>query len=225
MRRKILIFGATLVATLAFIAAGRGLLPGSVQLRVPNSNAVTQNAPMPGHTTTPQQAPRPIVAPPGGSRVALAVTAGAKPELGYVVSASVTSPAGAPVSEATVRFYDVVELLGQREELIGSGVTDGQGNVAISYLPASAGTRQIVARFAGQGELAASLGTTTFAATVTAKPYTVDRPPLADFSNAVPYGVAVIVLAVWGLIAFSLFGTARGVVATANSPRRKGDTA
>lgn len=225
MNRKVLILGAALVATLAFIVAGRGLLPGSVQLRVPNSNAVTQNAPMPGHGTTPQQAPQPIVAPPGGSRVTLAVTTGAKPELGYILSASVTSPAGKAVSEATVRFYDVVDLFGQREELIGSGTTDGQGNVAISYLPAIIGTHQIVARFAGQGSLIASLGTTTFEAKVTAKPYTVDQPPLAGFSRAVPYVVGMLVLAVWGLIAFSLFGTARGVVATANSTRRKGETA
>ena len=225
MRRKILIFGAALVATLAFIVAGRGLLPGSVQLRVPNSNLTAQNAPMPGHDTTPQQAPQPIVPPPGGSRVALAVTTGAKPELGYIVSAAVTSPAGKPVSEATVRFYDVVDLFGQREELIGSGTTDGQGNVAISYLPATAGTHQVVARFAGQGSLIASLGTTTFEAKVTAKPYAVDQPPLADFSRTVQYVVGLLVLAVWGHIAFSLFGTARGVVATAKTSRRKGETA
>lgn len=225
MRKKIVIFGAALVATLAFIAAGRGMLPGSVQLRVPNSNVTAQNAPMPGHDATPQQAPRPIVPPPGGSQVALAVASGAKPELGYIVSAVVTSPAGKPVSEATVRFYDVVDLFGQREELIGSATTDGQGAVAISYLPATKGTHQIVARFTGQGALVASLGTTTFEAKVSAKPYVVDQPPLAGFSRAVPYAVGVLVLAVWGLIAFSLFGTARGVVATANTTRRKGDTA
>jgi len=226
VRKKILIFGAALVATLAFIVAGRGMLPGSVRLQVPNSNlTVSGDATMPGHDTTPAKAPQPIIPPQGGSRVAVTASTAAKPELGYIVSATVTSPAGKPVSEATIRFYDVVDLFGQREELIGSGVTDGQGQAAIGYLPASAGTHQLVARFTGQGSLIASLGTATLEAKVTAKPYAVDARPLAAFSNAVPYAVGLLVLAVWGLIAFSLFGTARGVVASANTSRRKGETA
>lgn len=225
--KKFLVLGAALVATLAFVAVGRGMLPGSVRLQASNVSltAPNQGTTMTGHDTTPAKAPEAIVPPAGGSKVAMTVDAAAKPELGYNISATVTSPAGKPVSEATIRFYDVVDLFGQREELIGSGQSDGQGQVVITYLPATAGTHQIVARFAGQGSLIPSLGVTTLEATVTAKPYKTDERPLAGFSNAVPYAVGVLVLAVWGLIAFSLFGTARGVVATANTSHRKGETA
>ena len=226
MKKAILAMLATLLATVAFIAVGRGILPGALRLQAPdvslNAPAATMDHGRQGNTAA---APVAIVPPAGGSKVALTTTPAAKVESGYVISVTVTSPAGKPVNDATVRFYDVVELFGQREELIGTGTTDGQGRTAIAYLPATTGTHQIVARFAGQGSLTPSLGVTTLEATVSAPAYKVDRPPLAIFSGYVPYAAGVVVLAVWGLIALSLFGTARGVVARANESHRKGETA
>ncbi len=45
--------------------------------------------------------------------------------------------------------------------------------------------------------------------------------PLSAFAAGVPYAVGLIVLAVWGLIAFALFGTARGVIGGARSTSRR----
>ena len=219
MIRKALLLGSALVATLAVIAFASGRLP-----LVAGAPAASDDAH--AHSGAPTvAAPQPIVPPADGSRVTLSTAHAAKLELGYTLSVTVISPAGMPVNDATIRFYDIVDLFGQREELIGSAVTDGQGLTAISYLPAMTGAHQIVARFAGQGTLTPSLGVTTLEATVAAPAYTVDRPALATFSAYVPYAAGVVVLAVWGLIALSLFGTARGVVARANESRRKGDTA
>lgn len=230
MIKKLLPFAGAIVATLAFIYIGGGL-PGG--LRLQTSGSSTANAPAAtadphahdGSSTTVAAAPVALVPPPGGSRVALTTSPAAKPELGYTLSVKVTSPAGKPVNDATIRFYDVVDLFGQREELIGTGLTDGQGQTAIGYLPATTGTHKIVARFAGQDALIASLGTTDFEASVAAPAYKIDQPGFAAFSRYVPLGAGAIVLAVWGLIAFALFGTARGVVASANQSHRKGDTA
>lgn len=230
MIKKAVPFGAALVATLAFIAFGSGWLPGSLRLQAP-SGSLTGAAPLSSADAHAQSgatrvaAPEAIVPPADGSRVTLATVPAAKPEQGYTISVKITSPAGKPVNDAMIRFYDVVDLFGQREALIGSAVTDGQGLTAITYLPATTGAHQIVARFAGQGSLTPSLGVVDLEATVAAPPYKVDEPRLATFSRYVPYVAGVLVLAVWGLIALSLFGTARGVVANANASNRKGDTA
>jgi hypothetical protein len=224
MKKTVLVMIAGLIATLALLVAGRGLLPGGLRLQA-SDGTLNSPAATAAHGEHVGAAPQAIVPPPDGSRVLLTTVPAAKTELGYTISVKVTSPAGKPVNDATIRFYDIVELFGQREELIGTAVTDGQGLTAITYLPASTGTRQIVARFAGQGTLIPSLGVTTLEATVAAPPYRVDQPPLALFSRYVPYAAGVVVLIVWGLIALSLFGTARGVVASANEANRKGDTA
>ena len=225
MKRALLAMGATLVVVLAFLAVGRGILPGALRLQASdvslNAPAATHDA---AHAGTPAKAPVAIVPPANGSAVVVTTQPAAKVETGYTISVKVTSPAGKPVSDATIRFYDVVELFGQREELIGTGLTDGQGVSVITYLPATKGAHQIVARFAGQGTLVPSLGVTTFDATVSAPQYKVDRPPLAIFSGYVPYAAGLVVLGVWILIALSLFGTARGVIAASKS-HRKGETA
>jgi hypothetical protein len=230
MIRGALPFAAALLATLAFIAVGTGWLPSSLRLQSPNgsfggaSGAATADPKAHDGATT-VAVPQPLIPPPDGSRVTLTTARAAREELGYTLSVKITSPAGTVVNEATIRFYDIVELFGQREELIGSAVTDGQGQAAILYLPSTTGTHKIVARFAGQGTLVPSLGVTDLEAAVAAPAYKVDPPPLAIFTKYVPYAAGVLVLAVWGLIALSLFGTARGVVARANEKHQKGDTA
>ena len=229
MIKKLLPFAGAIVATLAFIYAGGGL-PGGLRLQTSSGSlgsapAATGSAHDHGDGTTKVAAPLVLVPPPGGSRVALTTAPASRPELGYTLSAKVTSPAGKPVNDATIRFFDIVDLFGEREELIGAATTDGQGQTAIVYLPATTGTHRIVARFAGQDALVPSLGVTELEATVAAPAYRVDQSAFAAFSRYIPFGAGLIVLSVWALIAFSLFGTARGVIASANQSHRKGDTA
>ena len=226
MIKKVLPFAGALVAVLAFIAVGTG----GVRLQVPNTNVITTtttsaDAHQHDGAATPA-APEPIVPPAGGSKIAIASVPAEKPELGYALTAQVTSPQGKPVGDATIRFSDVIDLFGQREELIGTAQTDGQGMALIYYLPATAGTHTIVARFGGQGTLTPSLGVTDVELAQAAKPYKADAQPLAAFSRYVPYAAVAIALTVWALIAFSLLGTARGIVAArANEMKRKGETA
>ena len=226
--KKIIPFAGALIATLAFILAGGGALPGGLRLQVPNTASVGGAPVVDAHAhdgATAPKAPEPIVPPAGGSKVAITSAPAEKTDLGYALTAKVTSPAGKPVGDATVRFYDVVDLFGQREELIGAAQTDGQGNALIYYLPASTGTHKIVARFAGQGTLTPSLGVADLEAALAAPAYKVDPQPLAAFSRYVPFAAGAVVLSVWALIAFSLIGTARGIVTRANETSRKGETA
>ena len=153
----------------------------------------------------------------------VSAVASTKIELGYVLSVRLATTDGRPVNDAPVRFYESVELLGAREMLIASVMTDGQGRASVAYLPARTGDHRIVVRFAGRDHLGPVEGRTSFQATIAAPPYREEPMPLAAFSTRVPYVVGAIVLAVWSLIAFALFGTARGVMSART--QEKGDTA
>ncbi|HET9808593.1 MAG TPA: hypothetical protein VFQ66_02780 [Candidatus Limnocylindria bacterium] len=149
-----------------------------------------------------------------------------KLEKGYVITAKLRGSDGRPLNSATVRFYESVELFGAREMFIASALTDGQGNASIPYLPARLGQHELIVRFPGRDHIGASVTKHTFEATVAVAPYRQATPPLAAFSANVPYGVGVVLLSVWALIAFALFGTMRGVLQGARDPAiRKGDTA
>jgi hypothetical protein len=226
MIRKAVPFGAALVGILALLIFGGAWLLGARAQTATGQAAPVASAGAHAHGGTFTVAvPVAIVPPVEGSRVQLTTARAAKPELGYTLSVRITSPAGRPVNDATIRFYELVDFFGQREELIGSATTDGQGLSTITYLPATKGTHTIVARFAGQGALVPSLGIADLDATVAAPAYKVDPPALAAFSRYVPYAAGVVVLVVWSLIAFSMLSTARGVIARADPTHRKGDTA
>jgi len=130
-----------------------------------------------------------------------------KAEQGYLVEVKMRTSEGRPLNDATVAFYEKVELFGAREMLIGTARTDGQGFGEILYLPARTGSHEIVVRFSGREHVLPLELRHVFDATVAAVPYEVATPPLAAFSARVPYGVGLVVLSVWALIAFAFFGT------------------
>lgn len=150
--------------------------------------------------------------------------AAVKVENGYVLEVRLLTTDGKPVGDAAVRFYDVVELLGRREMLIGTATTDGRGTASLSYLPAQTGAHEIVVKFAGRDHYHATSGSLTLDAAVAAPRYAAEPSGLALFSTRVPYAVGAVVLIVWALIAFALFSTVRGVT-TAAKDARKGDSA
>lgn len=151
------------------------------------------------------------------AEVSVSARAGAKLEEGYVLDARLVTADGKPVNDVTVRFYELVELIGPRRMLIAAAKTDGQGRAAVTYLPARTGSHRIVVAFDGRDHLGPAGGATTFDAAVAAPPYRPEHAPLFAFSAAVPYAVGVLVLAVWSVIAFALFSTARGVIGGARN--------
>ncbi len=144
-----------------------------------------------------------------------------KAEQGYVLTVKARTSDGRPLNDATVSFHETVELFGKREMLIATARTDGQGVGSAIYLPARTGTHEIILRSAGREHVAPLEARHSFEATVAAPPYRVRAPPLASFSAAVPYGVGVVVLAVWALIAFAFFGTALGIRRGARDQQQK----
>jgi len=139
----------------------------------------------------------------------------AKLEQGYTIGVRLLVTQTQPVAGAMVHLYEVVDLFGSKEMLIGMVTTDGQGQGSLNYLPAQRGSHEIVARFPGMPGYASTEGRTTFQADIAAPPYVVEPAPLVDFTSKVPYAVGALVLAVWGLIAYALIGTARGITSGA----------
>lgn len=151
-------------------------------------------------------------------RMDVGAHASARVEQGYVIEARLQTADGKAIGDASIRFYELVEFVGQREMLLGNATTDGQGIASLSYLPALAGTHRIVVRFGGCCEhIAAAEGQLALEATVARPAFRTERQPLAEFSDRVPYAVGVIVLAVWGLIGFAFLATARGVIGGART--------
>jgi hypothetical protein len=227
MRRIVIAAAAVALAAIGLLGPGRSLLPvatqpaGGVASPAPDAAATHD-----GHDVASTPAARPaITAEPGAARVNVATRPATKVEQGYVVETKVVTAEGRPVNDAVVRFYELVDFFGPREELIGTARTDGQGSAEITYLPASIGQRELVVRFAGQGSLVPSVGTSSLDASVAARTYRSDQPGLLAFTRLVPYAAGAIVLAVWGLIAFALFGTARGIAVRAAKTTAKEDTA
>jgi hypothetical protein len=155
----------------------------------------------------------------------LTVAPAAKLEQGYLLTVRMRTADGRPVNEASVTFYELVDIFGARDMRIGDLTTDGQGQGTLPYLPAQLGSHQIVARFAGRDQAASAEARTTFEAQVAAAAYRAEAVPLSAFSNVVTAAVGLIVLSVWALIAFALISTARGVRRGARDLGPKGDLA
>ena len=134
-----------------------------------------------------------------------------KAEQGYTLSVRLRTADGKPVNETTVRFYQVVDLFGEREMYITAVLTDGQGSASTTYLPAATGRLDLVARSSGRDHFLDTEERFTFEASVAAAPYRLAPVPLAPFTDRLPYGVGAVVLSVWALIAFALVGTALGI--------------
>lgn len=230
MIRKALPFAAVAVLLLlfvVFVGPGRGLLPNAGPARQTHAAGAATGHGSEGTTvSTIGLAPSPVVAPPAtAARVVVAVTPAAEAQRGYVIEATAVGADGRPLSDATMRFYELVDLFGLREMEIGEGVADGRGVVRVTYLPARTGSHDLVVRSGPVGKVTAGEGRTSFDASVSAPQTRVVRSPLAEFSDRVPYAAGLIVLSVWGLIAFALFATARGVIGGARRTTRKGEPA
>jgi hypothetical protein len=178
------------------------------------------------HGTVVGLAPAPITNP-AAAAARLVVTAQPfdKAEQGYALQVSVVSPDGKPVADAQVKFFELVDLFGTREMLLAAATTDGRGTASYGYLPAHPGSHPIVVRFAGRDRtLSAGEGRMTLEATVSAERPAPERSGFAAFSDKVPYAAGLLVLTVWGLIAFALIATARGVIRAAPGTSTKGET-
>lgn len=222
---KLLPLVAAIAVALVLFGPARQYLPGAIRLESGGA-LVTNGEPIVDehHASGIGLAPAPVLNPAAtAARLTLSAEPLAKAEHGYAVVTTVVAPDGKPLADASVKFFELVDLFGQREMLLSRGTTDGRGVASFSYLPAQTGHHVIVARSATQGRVTAGEGRMTLEASVAAEQPRVGPSPFSVFSDRVPYVAGLIVLTVWGLIAFALLGTARGVIGDARGQRRKGE--
>lgn len=230
MIRKALPLVAALVLALLVIGPGRQYLPSGLRLQsggsLVSSGEGSDMDAAHGRPTGIGLAPAPVTNPSAtAARLGVVAQPLEKAERGYALTTTVVAPDGKAVEDANVKFYDLVDLFGTREMFIGAATTDGRGVATIAYLPAQPGSHQLVVRFGGQGKATAGEGRMTLNATVSAPQQVTERNGFLTFSDRVPYAAGVIVLAVWGLIAFAFIATARGVIAGARGRRGKEENA
>ena len=220
--------GAALVATALILGPARPLLSGSLRSQLPNA-ATAQPADAHGDHggAVALTAALPVFTPgPNAARVTFDVRPAAKLTQGYVLSVRLATGDGRPLNEVPVRYYEIVDLFGQREMFIGETTTDGQGEGSFLYLPAQLGAHEIVARTPGRAPVTRNETRLTLDAQVAAASYRTEVPRLAAFSAVLPYVAGGLVFSVWALLAFALFATARGVLGGARDhAQRKGDLA
>ena len=211
-KRNLILIAVALVAVALVATNGslvRGLFGQKAMLSLGGQQTQQSGTTATGGSTTTGQA-QPGTGPAAAAAKATAsvsVTPDTR-DRGYVIDARLVSKSdGKPIANANIAIYDVVELLGTREMLIGNATTDGQGTVSITYKPSLSGAHQIIAR-ATNAQLAAADGRTTFNATVIAPgTYARERLPLERFSVNLPMAGVVILLVIWGAFAFVVLGS------------------
>ncbi len=196
------------------IPVAQGFFAPRVSVQVPPASlAEGPHERMPGTPTTVDTG-----AATGGDALPMAAAVAVEPSdditRGYVVSAHVTKDTK-PVGQVEVSFYDVIDLLGSRQMLIGSRLTDGQGEASVTYLPAELGHHDLVVRAAEADAVVAEARSSFDARVAAPRTYSREQLPLERFSSGLPLVAAGVLVVVWALFAFAFVGTARRVASGA----------
>lgn len=124
-----------------------------------------------------------------------------------VLTARLTS-GDEPLGNRPIEFYVTADFLGERPVKLSSVTSDENGYATFTYDPRWQGTHVITARSSQHPEAEATL-TIEFTGTIT--PHESKPIGLETIRNVAPKMLPLIVLAVWGLLAFVIFRTVRGM--------------
>ncbi len=134
-----------------------------------------------------------------------------------VLSATLSTADGKAVSDQDVSFYEKVDLLGEREALLGTATTDTSGAAGLVYLPSETGRQTIVARFAGSAKLAASSTNSIIDVREAKSPFESQPLPLSSIRAWFPIGLGTAVLATWAVLLGGFLNTTIGIRAASRS--------
>jgi hypothetical protein len=124
---------------------------------------------------------------------------------------TLTTAAGKPLSERNVAFYELSNVFGPREVLLGTATTDSTGFAAIDYQPSQTGQQTIFARFTGDQDNAASQVSSAIQVREVVPIFTEEPLPLASVRQWLPLGLASLVLATWAVLLGVTIRTVLGV--------------
>ena len=129
----------------------------------------------------------------------------------YLLTAILTTQDGKPVNNVTVSFYEQAQLLGTREALLGTVVTDSTGSATIVYQPAQTGSKTVIARFAGTDGLAPANITEKVDVSTAVPPFSSKPLPFSQISEYLGVGIGLLVVVTWLILLRVLVGAILGV--------------
>lgn len=128
-----------------------------------------------------------------------------------LLSATLATVDGKPLSDRRVDFYLPVELFGAREATLGSATTDSTGVAYLLYLPAQLGPQTVKASFPGADGYANSVASQTIQVTDVETPFEPEPLPLASVRQWLPIGVGLLVVSTWVVLLGVFLRTALGI--------------
>lgn len=128
-----------------------------------------------------------------------------------ILSATLTSADGKPLSDRSVTYYQAVDLFGSRDALLGSATTDSTGNATLLFIPAQPGSTKLKARFEGNPQFKRAEAEEVEQVSDAVVPFRQQAPPLAVVATWASYGVGVLAFAAWAVLLGVLLRTAVGI--------------
>ena len=137
------------------------------------------------------------------------------PHSTVTLSAELTAADGTPARAEPVVFYEMSSVFGERLEDLGTSMTDATGAASLPFEPTWPGEHTIVARFGGDGESAPAQSTFRFTSDAAAHVHQNAKFGLELPRKYAPFGAALAVLGVWGVLGLVVMRVVRGVMAEA----------
>ncbi len=135
-----------------------------------------------------------------------------------ILTATLTTADGKPVSDQQVQFYEQVTFMGgQREALLGTATTDSTGAAAIQYQPAHVGTDTIIVRFASSGGYQAAESQLQLDVTDVVPPFTTEPAPFSSVGTGLSIAFALLVVGTWAILLGTLLRSVIGIRAAART--------
>lgn len=125
-----------------------------------------------------------------------------------VLSASLRTDDGKPLSNRAVDFYLPTQVFGRREARLGTATTDATGLALLAYEPGVLGPQTIRARFVGSEAEAGAQAAARIEVHEVADPFEPRPLPLAPLRQWLPVALVAAVLVVWAVLLGTLRSTA-----------------
>jgi hypothetical protein len=118
----------------------------------------------------------------------------------YWITVVLTTADGRYVAGRPIQIVEPVDFFGPREAKLGTAVTDGTGFAAVVYQPSRAGEHNIVVRFRGDKQYAASKAELVVEAADVVAPFTEEPLPLASVGTGLAVFLGVLGVVFWTVL-------------------------
>lgn len=127
------------------------------------------------------------------------------------LTARLHDESGTPVGGATVVFYELSTVFGERLMEVGKALTDSTGTASLAHHPTWPGEHTVVVRYGGTDQNSPSQKTFRFNSTAPPHQHENAKFGLEVPRKWAPIGIGLLVLAVWGTLGLALMRAVLGI--------------